>query len=147
MQFESKYPCKRTQHRCPRKPPQHCWAQHVASVCMEPQQCWHLLTLVAYSLIPVKLLGPCKRMQDCWPTTPNNTQQCCDLLRPFSWFLKAATHEPTFCREAPDILTPIICREIKTATCTYQFFCLAGIAAKYDLVSRQLSRSLCLDSF
>ena len=22
---------------------QHCWAQHVASDCMEPQQCWHLL--------------------------------------------------------------------------------------------------------
>ena len=21
---------------------QHCWAQHVASICMEPQQCWHL---------------------------------------------------------------------------------------------------------
>ena len=40
---------------------QHCWAQHIASVCMEPQQCWHLLALVAYSLNPVKRLGPCKR--------------------------------------------------------------------------------------
>ena len=30
-------------------------AQHFASVCMEPQQCWHLLALVAYSLKPVKL--------------------------------------------------------------------------------------------
>ena len=29
---------------------QYCWAQHVASVCMEPQQCWHLLALVAYNL-------------------------------------------------------------------------------------------------
>ena len=46
---------------------QHCWAQHVASVCIEPQQCWHLLALVAYSLKPVKLLGPCKRTQHCWP--------------------------------------------------------------------------------
>ena len=34
-----------------------------ASVCMEPQQYWHLLALVAYSLKPVKLLGPCKRTQ------------------------------------------------------------------------------------
>ena len=42
---------------------QHFWAQHVASVCMEPQQCWHLLTLIASSLKPVKLLGPCKRTQ------------------------------------------------------------------------------------
>ena len=25
---------------------QHCRAQHVASVCMEPQQCWHLLHIV-----------------------------------------------------------------------------------------------------
>ena len=32
-----KGPCKRTQH---------CWAQHVASVCMVPQQCWHLLRIV-----------------------------------------------------------------------------------------------------
>ena len=66
---------------------QHCWAQHLASACMEPQ-CWHLLALVAYSLKPVKLLGPCKRTQYCWPKTPNNTQQCCDLLRPFAWTLR-----------------------------------------------------------
>ena len=44
---------------------QHRWAQHVASVCMESQQYWHLLALVAYSLKPVKLLGPCKRTQHC----------------------------------------------------------------------------------
>ena len=25
---------------------QYCWAQHVASVCMEPQQCWYLLRIV-----------------------------------------------------------------------------------------------------
>ena len=57
----------------------------VASVCMEPQQCWHLLALVAYSLKPVKLLGPCKRTQHCWPTTPNNVGSCWHLLRPFAW--------------------------------------------------------------
>ena len=28
-----------------------------------------MLALVAYSLKPVKLLGPCKRMQYCWPKT------------------------------------------------------------------------------
>ena len=44
-----------------------------------------MLALVAYSLKPVKLLGPCKRTQHFWPKTPNNTQQCCDLLRPFAW--------------------------------------------------------------
>ena len=66
---------------------QHCWAQYVVSVCMEPQQCCHLLALVAYSLKPVKLLGPCKRAQHCWPKTPNNTQRCCNLLRPFAWAL------------------------------------------------------------
>ena len=53
----------------------------------EPQQCWHLLALVAYSLKPVKLLGPCKRTQHCWPTTPNNVGSCWHLLRPFAWAL------------------------------------------------------------
>ena len=57
--------------------------------CMEPQQCWHLLALVAYSLRPVKLLDPCKRTQHCWPKTSNNTQRCCDLLRPFAWAFRA----------------------------------------------------------
>ena len=59
---------------------QHCWAQHVASVCMEPQQCWYFLALVASSLKPVKLLGPCKRTQLCWPTTRNNVVTCCVRL-------------------------------------------------------------------
>ena len=63
---------------------QHCWAQHVASVCMEPQQCSHLLALVAYSLKPVKLLGPYKRTQHCWPTTRKNVVTCCG---PFAWAL------------------------------------------------------------
>ena len=44
-----------------------------------------MLALVAHSLSPVKRLGPCKRPQLCWPKTPNNTQQCCDLLRSFVW--------------------------------------------------------------
>ena len=57
----------------------------VASVCMEPRQCWHWLALVAYSLKPVKLLGPCKRTQHCWPTTPNKVGYCWHLLRPFAW--------------------------------------------------------------
>ena len=57
----------------------------VATICMEPQQCWHLLALVAYSLKPVKLLGPCKRTQHCWSTTPNNVGSCWHLLRPFAW--------------------------------------------------------------
>ena len=55
---------------------------------MEPQQCWHLLALVAYSLKPVKLLGPCKRTQHCWLTTPNNVGSCWHLLGPFAWALK-----------------------------------------------------------
>ena len=67
---------------------EHCRPQHVASVCMELQKCWHLLALVSYSLKPVKLLGPCKRTQQCLPKIPNNTQQNCDLLRPFAGALK-----------------------------------------------------------
>ena len=55
---------------------------------MEPQQCWHSLELVAYSLRPVNLLGPCKRTQHCWPTTPNNVGSCWHLLRPFAWALR-----------------------------------------------------------
>ena len=55
---------------------------------METQQCWHLLALVAYSLKPVKLLGPCKRTQHCWPTTPNNIGSCWHLLGPFAWAFK-----------------------------------------------------------
>ena len=56
---------------------------------MEPQQCWHLLALFACSLKPVKLLGPCKRTQHCWPTTPNNVGSCWHFLRPFAWALNA----------------------------------------------------------
>ena len=59
----------------------------LASVCMEPQQCWHLLAFLSYSLKPVKLLGPCKRTQHWWPTTPNNVGSCWHLLRPFAWAL------------------------------------------------------------
>ena len=55
---------------------QHCWVQHVASVCIEPQQRWHMLAFVAYGLKPVEVLGSYKRTQHCWPKTSNNTQQC-----------------------------------------------------------------------
>ena len=44
-----------------------------------------MLALVAYSLKPVKRLGPCKRTQHYWPKIPNNTPQCRDLLRSFAW--------------------------------------------------------------
>ena len=47
-----------------------------------------MLALVAYSLKPVILLGPCKRTQHCWPTTPNNVGKCWPLLRPFAWAFK-----------------------------------------------------------
>ena len=47
-----------------------------------------MLAIFAKNLKPVKLLGPCKRTQHCWPKTPNNTQQC-DLLRPFAQALRA----------------------------------------------------------
>ena len=53
----------------------------VASVCIGTTT---MLALVAYSLKPVKLLGPCKRTQHCWPTTPNNVGSCWHLLRPFA---------------------------------------------------------------
>ena len=39
-----------------------------------------MLALVAYSLKPVKLLGPCKRTQHCWPTTPNNVLELLALV-------------------------------------------------------------------
>ena len=39
-----------------------------------------MLALVAYSLKPVKLLGPCKRTQHCWPTTRSNVATCCVRL-------------------------------------------------------------------
>ena len=40
---------------------QHCLSQHVAFICMEPQQCWHLLQIVWSR--STELLGPCKRTQ------------------------------------------------------------------------------------
>ena len=43
--------------------------------------CWHLLALVAYSLKSLKLLGPYKRTQHCWPTTCNNVVICCVRLQ------------------------------------------------------------------
>ena len=55
-----------------------------------------MLALVVYSLKPVKLLGPCKRTQHCWPKTPNNTQKCCDLLSPFARAFTFAYNTVTF---------------------------------------------------
>ena len=42
-----------------------------------------MLVLVAYSLKPVKFLGPCKRTQHCWPATRNIVGP--NMLRPFAW--------------------------------------------------------------
>ena len=47
---------------------------------MAPQQCWHFLALVAYSLKPVKPLGPYNRTQHCWSTTHNSVVTCCIRL-------------------------------------------------------------------
>ena len=93
-------------HANGRNKSQHCWAQqcwvllasNVGSVCMSLKAhangpnivgpnnvvtcCVRLhgtttmLALVAYSLKQVKPLGPCKRTQYCWPTTPNNAGIC-----------------------------------------------------------------------
>ena len=62
---------------------QHYSAQRVSSVCMEPQQCWNLLVLVAYSLKPLKLLGPANGRNIVGqkpPTTRNNVVTCCVRL-------------------------------------------------------------------
>ena len=56
-----------------------------------------MLALVAYSLEPVKLLGPCKRTQHCWPKTPtattrNNVVTCSVRLHgPLGLSLKSLT--------------------------------------------------------
>ena len=59
---------------------QHCWAQHVASVCLEPQQCWHLLRKFETS----QTFSPCKQTQHCslktLTTTHNNVVTCCVRL-------------------------------------------------------------------
>ena len=56
----------------------------VASVCMEPQQCWHLLRIVWNQS---NFQGPCERTQQ-EPTTPNIVG-CCwpTMLCPFAWAL------------------------------------------------------------
>ena len=57
---------------------QHCWAQHVASVCMEPQQCWHLLRKVW-------------NRSNFWATIPNNSivvwpaKRSATMLHLFAW--------------------------------------------------------------
>ena len=61
---------------------QHCWAQQSCHL-LRPFAWNHNIS--TYSLKPVKLLGPCKRTQHCWSTTPNNVGSCWHLLRPFAW--------------------------------------------------------------
>ena len=75
---------------------QHCWPttpnivgpNNVVTCCVHLHGTTTMLALVAFSLKPVKLLGPRKwtqcsllanNTQHCW------AQQCCDLLRPFAW--------------------------------------------------------------
>ena len=64
-------------------------ANNVVTCCVRLHGTTTMLALVAYSLKPVKLLGPCKRTQHCWPTTPNNVGSCWHLLRPFAWAFSA----------------------------------------------------------
>ena len=61
---------------------QHSWAQHVASVCMEPQQCWHLLAHVAYSLKPVRLLA---QQVPAFILFCDSAKRSATMLRPFAW--------------------------------------------------------------
>ena len=70
---------------------QHCCvslANNVVTCCVRLHGTATLLALVAYSLKPVKRLGPCKQTQHCWPTTPNNVRNCWHLLCPFAWAFK-----------------------------------------------------------
>ena len=61
---------------------QHCWAQHVASVCMEPKQCWHLLALAGTCCISFETGQTFKPIQtDATLLLANNTEQ---LLRLFA---------------------------------------------------------------
>ena len=60
---------------------------NVVTCCVRLHGTTTMLALVAYSLKPVKLLGPCKRTQHCRPTTPNNVGSCWHSFRPFAWAL------------------------------------------------------------
>ena len=65
-----------------------CWAQHAASVCMEPQQCWHLLRMFETG-------QTFKPIQTDATLLANSTQKCCELLRPFAlafYSLVTSTH-------------------------------------------------------
>ena len=52
-------------------------AQYCCVRCMEPQQCLHLLALVAYSLKKIKLLSPCD--------ANGRNIVGLNMLRPFAW--------------------------------------------------------------
>ena len=47
--------------------------------------CWHFLLLVWNRSNFLGHANGRNIVMHCWPKTPNNTQQCCDLLRPFAW--------------------------------------------------------------
>ena len=71
---------------------QHCWPTtcNIAGPHMLCLFAWNhnnVGTCFINSLKPVKLLGPSKHMQHCWPKTPNNMQQCCGFLCSFAWAL------------------------------------------------------------
>ena len=90
-----KGPCKRTQH---------CWPTTRNSVGQQhatllgPTCCDRLhgtttmLALVAYSLKPVKLLGPCKQTQRCWSKTPQQHATMLWLVASVSMGLNSWRH-------------------------------------------------------
>ena len=65
---------------------QHCCGSMQTDVTCWAQQCCLLL---ANNVVSV-CMG-LKRTQHCSSKNPNNTQQCCDLLRPFAWAFKELT--------------------------------------------------------
>ena len=72
----------------------------VAFVCMEPQQCWHLLALVAYSLKQVKLLAQQVPIFLLFCDRRSVAQQCCVRLHGTATILanvglvKTSAHAP-----------------------------------------------------
>ena len=70
---------------------QHYWAQHVSSVCMEPQTMLALVGTCCVQFETGQTLGPSKRTQHCWPKKPQ--QHATMLLRPFAQALGVYTTE------------------------------------------------------
>ena len=63
---------------------QHCWAQHVGFICMEPNSVGNYMYKLhmPYSLKPVKLFN--RPIQTDATLLANNTQQYCDVWHPFA---------------------------------------------------------------